>query len=198
MSFPTLAERRSMLLKSRKLVRVLTDIGAKLPAIPALTRKKELQLAIQRINEKMPPCCYVPVFQGRFRVFWVLNIPPDEVTVFRTNKRVPFMVVAEIQAVVRSQKGHGLGSGSGMEEGGEEGEEGRWRMREDGGEEEDGGGRPGGPQGEWGAAPSGPEDGLLLERSQVIHSPRARLLPREMCALRLTLPTSLMQTNPQP
>ena len=187
-----------MLLKSRKLVRVLTDIGAKLPAIPALTRKKELQLAIQRINEKMPPCCYVPVFQGRFRVFWVLNIPPDEVTVFRTNKRVPFMVVAEIQAVVRSQKGHRLGSGYGMEEGGEEGEEGRWRMREDGGEEEDGGGRPGGPQGEWGAAPSGPEDGLLLERSQVIHSPRTRLLPREMCVLRQIPQTSLMQTKPKP
>ena len=90
-------ERRGVLIKARKFVRVLRELGNKLVDINPALRQQELQLALERVNDKIPSCLYIPFLQRQYALFHVLSILPGEARVFNTNKRCPFLIVAEIE-----------------------------------------------------------------------------------------------------
>lgn len=92
-------ERRSMLLKCRKFLKVLRELGTKLPLVAPAVRARELQGAMEKINERLPPCLYIPLIVGHNRMFWVLSILPEEAKVFSTNTRAPFYCLAEVRIV---------------------------------------------------------------------------------------------------
>jgi len=92
-------DRRSLLTKSRKLMRVLREIGNKLVEVSPALRQRELQCALERVNDRLPPGLYVPLLQARHPLFYILSLLPAEARVFSTNKRAPFLCVAEIEVV---------------------------------------------------------------------------------------------------
>ena len=74
------------------------------------------QTAVERINERLPPCLYVPFLQKRFPLFYMLSLLPQEARAFNTNKRCPFLCVAEIHRIgfdQRSQEGGAAGEEAG-------------------------------------------------------------------------------------
>ena len=92
-------DRRGLLMKSRKLMRVLREIGNKLVEVSPALRQRELQCALERVNDRLPAGIYIPLLQGRYPLFYILSLLPNEARVFSTNKRAPFLCVAEIDAV---------------------------------------------------------------------------------------------------
>ena len=92
-------DRRALLIKSRKFMRVLRELGTKLVDVNPTMRQRELQAALERVNDRIPPCLYLPLFQHRYHLFYVLSVLPSEARVFNTNKRAPFLCVAEIDVV---------------------------------------------------------------------------------------------------
>ncbi len=102
----TPSERRSLLIKSRKFVRVLRELGTKLVDINPALREQELKLALERVNSKIPAGLYIPLLQRQYALFYVLSILPDQARVFSTNKRCPFLCVAEIEVKTWRQAGH--------------------------------------------------------------------------------------------
>ena len=92
-------DRRGLLMKSRKLMRVLREIGNKLVEVSPGLRQRELQCALERVNDRLPAGIYIPLLQGRYPLFYILSLLPNEARVFSTNKRAPFLCVAEIDAV---------------------------------------------------------------------------------------------------
>jgi len=101
----TPSERRSLLIKSRKFVRVLRELGTKLVDINPALREQELKLALERVNSKIPAGLYIPLLQRQYAFFYVLSILPEEARVFSTNKRCPFLCVAEIEVKTWRQAG---------------------------------------------------------------------------------------------
>ena len=92
-------DRRALLMKSRKLMRVLREINNKLVEVSPGLRQRELQCALERVNDRLPPGLYIPLLQGRYPLFYILLLLPNEARVFSTNKRAPFLCVAEIDVV---------------------------------------------------------------------------------------------------
>ncbi|KAJ1487591.1 hypothetical protein T484DRAFT_1888816, partial [Baffinella frigidus] len=164
---PQPADRRGMLVKSRKFARVksrkfarvLRELGSKLALVSPSLRAGELRQAVTLINDRLPPCLYFPLFSDRYSLFWLLSIRAEECKVFHTNKRAPFLCVAEINVVTLAggkspettpgpeQHSRGLsdqealemlGEGSPRTRGGKAGDE--------GGEGEAGAGRARGPE----------------------------------------------------
>ena len=88
-----------MLVKSRKFARVLRELASKLALVSPSMRARELQQALQLVNDRLPPCLYFPLFSSRYELFWLLAIRTEECRVFHTNKRAPILCVAEINVV---------------------------------------------------------------------------------------------------
>ena len=117
-------ERRGVLVKGRKFVRVLRELGIKLVDINPALRQQELQLALERVNDKIPACLYIPLLQRQYALFHVLSILPGEARVFSTNKRCPFLCVAEIEVKAwRQADAHAAASSkAGLDDAGAHGE----------------------------------------------------------------------------
>ena len=107
-------DRRALLMKSRKLMRVLRELGNKLVEVNPAMRQRELMGALERVNERLPPCLYIPLLQSRYPLFYIRSILASEARVFSTNKRAPFLCVAEIDVVIREPhpNAHSTCSGS--------------------------------------------------------------------------------------
>ena len=81
-------------LSTPKFIKYLTDISE---LIATETNKKAaLKRELRKLNQYLPASVYIPFCQDSLRNYAVLHIPPDEVTIFQTKSRAPFMFTVEL------------------------------------------------------------------------------------------------------
>ena len=66
-------------MQSRKFMRVLRELGNKLVEVNPALRQRELQGALERVNERLPQALYIPLLESRYKLFYVLSVLADEV-----------------------------------------------------------------------------------------------------------------------
>ena len=81
-------------LSTPKFIKYLTDISE---LIATETNKKAaLKRELRKLNQYLPASVYIPFCQDSLRNYAVLHIPPEEVTIFQTKSRAPFMFTVEL------------------------------------------------------------------------------------------------------
>ena len=66
-------------MQSRKFMRVLRELGNKLVEVNPALRQRELQGALERVNQRLPQSLYIPLLESRYKLFYVLSVLADEV-----------------------------------------------------------------------------------------------------------------------
>ncbi len=66
-------------MQSRKFMRVLRELGNKLVEVNPALRQRELQGALERVNQRLPQALYIPLLESRYKLFYVLSVLADEV-----------------------------------------------------------------------------------------------------------------------
>lgn len=61
-----------------------------------MINKDALKRELRKLNELLPAAVYIPFCQDSIRNFAVLHIPPEEVSVFQTKTRCPYMITIEV------------------------------------------------------------------------------------------------------
>jgi hypothetical protein len=81
-------------LSTPRFIKYLTDISE---LISKETNKKEaLKRELRKLNQHLPASVYIPFCQDSLRNYAVLHIPPEEVSVFQTKTRAPYMITIEL------------------------------------------------------------------------------------------------------
>ena len=60
-------------------MRVLRELGNKLVEVNPALRQRELQGALERVNQRLPQSLYIPLLESRYKLFYVLSVLADEV-----------------------------------------------------------------------------------------------------------------------
>ena len=60
-------------------MRVLRELGNKLVEVNPALRQRELQGALERVNQRLPQALYIPLLESRYKLFYVLSVLADEV-----------------------------------------------------------------------------------------------------------------------
>ena len=67
-------------MQSKKFMRVLRELGNKLVEVNPALRQRELQGALERVNQRLPQSLYIPLLESRYnKLFYVLSVLADEV-----------------------------------------------------------------------------------------------------------------------
>jgi phosphatidylinositol 4-kinase len=88
------ARKYNSYLSTPRFIKYLTDISELIAKEP--NKKNALKRELRKLNQHLPASVYIPFFQESLRNYAVLHIPPEEVAVFQTKTRAPYMITIEI------------------------------------------------------------------------------------------------------
>ena len=81
-------------LSTPRFIKYLTDISE---IISKETDKKAaLKRELKKLNSYLPASVYIPFCQDSLRNYAVLHIPPEEIAIFQTKSRAPYMITLEL------------------------------------------------------------------------------------------------------
>lgn len=81
-------------LSTPRFIKYLTDISEAISK--EQDKKAALKRELRRLNQHLPASVYIPFTQDSLRNYAVLHIHPDEVHVFQTKSRCPYMITIEM------------------------------------------------------------------------------------------------------
>lgn len=81
-------------LSTPRFIKYLTDISELISK--EQDKKAALKRELRKLNQSLPAAVYIPFCQDSIRNYAVLHIPPEEVAVFQTKTRAPFMCTVEM------------------------------------------------------------------------------------------------------
>lgn len=81
-------------LSTPRFIKYLTDISELISK--EQNKKEALKRELRKLNQHLPASVYIPFCQDSLRNYAVLHIPPEEVSVFQTKTRAPYMITIEL------------------------------------------------------------------------------------------------------